>query len=162
MFLKLVLAGILAAGMGFAQRGGGGMGGDEGGGGGGRGMDLPSVPRVTARIDTIGDMLKLNKEQKKSVKTILDEAQKQANPVREQILKSRMAVGDAVQNGKGQEELKTLVGNQAALETQMTRIELDAFVNIYKSLQQEQRSQTRPLFMMMKGMFETKNWNYPQ
>jgi hypothetical protein len=163
MLLRLVLIGILATGFGLAQRGGGGGMGEEGGGmGGGRGggLDLPSVPRVVNRIDIIAETLKLNKEQKKQVKTVLDGAQKDANPIHEQIVKSRVAIAEAIQSGKSQDEIQKLVGGEAALESQMARIELDAFAAIYKNLEQDQRSQSRSLFMMMKGIFDNKNWNH--
>ncbi len=166
MLLRLLLAGILAAGFAAAQRGGGGGGmgggmGDEGpGGGGGRGgLDMPSVPRITNRIDIIANSLKLNKDQKKNLKTVMDGAQKQATPIHEQLEKSRFAIGDAIQNGKSQDDIKQLVSSEAALESQMARIELDAFVTIYKTLEQDQRSETRGFFMMMKGIFDNKNWN---
>ncbi len=165
MLLRLVLIGILGSALGLAQRGGGGGMGDEGGGmtgGRGGGLNLPSIPRVMNRIDVISGMLKLNKEQKKTVKTVMDGAQKHANPVHEQLEKSRLAIGEAIQNGKNQDEIRQLIGNEAALESQMARIELDAFVAIYKDLEQEQRSQTRSLFMMMKGVFDNKNWNTMQ
>ncbi len=159
MLLRLILIGTLATGFAFAQRGGG-MGEEGMGGAGGRGgMDLPNITRTPSRIDVLADSLKLSKEQKKSVKNIMDAAQKQANPIHEQIVKSRLAIGEAVQNGKGQDEIKQLVSAEASLEAQMARIELDAFVTIYKGLEQDQRSQTRNLFMMMKGVFDNKNWN---
>jgi hypothetical protein len=169
MIVRFLLMGILAAGFAFAQggRGGGGMGGGEdmGGGMGGRGeggMSLPSMPRVTNRIDVLTTTLKLDKDQKKNVKNILDEAQKQANPVHEQVVKSRLAVGEAIQDGKNQDEVNKLVTAEAALESQMAGIELGAFAKIYKALDQDQRNQTRSLFQMMKGIFDNKNWNNVQ
>jgi hypothetical protein len=163
MILRLLLTGILAAGFAFAQRGGGGMGGDEGGmGGGGRGgssLDVPNISHTPSRMDIISGFLKLDKNQKKNLKTVFDAAQKQATPIHEQIVKSRLAIGDAIQGGKSQDEVKSLLANEASLESQLTRIELDAFASVYKSLEQEQRAQTRNLFVMMKGMFDGKNWN---
>ncbi|HYW48290.1 MAG TPA: hypothetical protein VE959_35830 [Bryobacteraceae bacterium] len=171
MFLRLLLTGLLATTWALAQRGGGGMGSDpgtEGGMGGsggmggmGGGMSAP-MPRITSRLDTLTESLKLDKDQKKNVKSILDEAQKEATPVHEQLVKSRLAVGEAIQNGKNQDEIKQLLSGQAALESQMASIELNAFAKVYKGLEQEQRSQTRGLFQMMKGMFDGKNWNATQ
>src|SRR2546423_86836 len=114
MFYRLLLAGIFATTLVLAQGrggggGGGGMGGDEGGGGGGgmggrgggggEGSGI-QMPRVVLRMDIISESLKLNKEQKKEVKSILDEAQKEANPIREQMVKSRLAIGEAIQSSK--------------------------------------------------------------
>src|SRR5690348_6821259 len=116
MFSRLLLTGILAATLVSAQRGGGGAGdiGDFGaggsGGGGGRGgsrggPDLPSVyPSKPTRLDQMTQVLKLDKEQKKVVKSLMDEAQKEAAPVREQLMKSRLAIGEAVQGNSGEED----------------------------------------------------------
>lgn len=166
MFIRLVLTGILAATLAMAQRGGGGGGDDMGGMGGtggmggrggmeGGGMNA-SRP---SRFDRITQVLKLNKDQKKEVKNILDEAQKEATPVREQIAKSRLAIGDAVQGGKSQDEINPLVASEATLESQMTGIELNAFAKIFKVLDKDQQANTRTVFQMTKGMFNGKNWN---
>jgi len=165
MFCKLLLTGIFVTTFVFAQaRGGGGMGGDmgEGGAGGGRGgsMDLPSVGAGRpSRLDQLTQTLKLNKDQKKEVKSILDEAQKEATPVREQMAKSRAAIVDAIQGGKSQDEINQLVSSEAALESQMAGIELGAFAKIFKGLDKDQQANTRSVFQMMKGMFNGKNWN---
>jgi hypothetical protein len=164
MLYRFLLTGLLAVTLASAQRGGGGGGGggDDMGGGMPGGMGGPSMPRVTNRIDIIAENLKLDKDQKKNVKSILDATQKDAKPLHEQIVKSRMAIGAAVQAGKSQEEIKQLVDSQAALEVQMAAMELNAFAKIFTSLGPEQRSQTRSLFMMMKGLFDNKNWNSMQ
>ena len=159
---KLLLAGVFAATLVLAQGRGGGGGGDMGGGegGGGRGGEGSiQMPRVPTRMDQISEMLKLNKEQKKQVKSILDEGQKEAAPVRDQIARSGLAVGEAIQSGKSGDDLKPLVNSHAALDAQMVRIELSAFVKIYKLLDKDQVVQTRVLFPMMKGIFDGKNWN---
>ena len=168
MFSKLLLVGILGVASGFAQGRGGGGGGGMGdgmsadGGGMGEGGMLPNAPRVVNRIDILAEELKLDKDQKKKVKTILDEAQKEANPLREQLAKARLAIGEAIQSGKSQDDIKPLVNGEAVLESQMVGIELNAFAKIYKGLESEQRSQTRGLFQMMKGIFDGKNWNYAE
>ena len=164
MFYRLVLAALVTATLGFAQGRGGGMGEEGGMGAGGRGGGMgdmvPNVPRVMTRLDILTDQMKLDKDQRKNVKNILDDAQKEANPIRDQLVKARLAIGEAVQAGKSGEDLKPLVASEAALETKMTAIELASFVKIYKSLEAEQRNQSRVLFQMMKGLFENKNWNY--
>src|SRR5690349_23853961 len=138
MFSRLLLTGILAATMAMAQRGGGGGGdigdfGAGGGGGGGRGggrggPDLPSVyPTKPTRLDQMTQVLKLDKDQRKAVKSLMDEAQKEAAPVRDQLMKSRLAIGEAVQGKSGEEDIKRLVGKEAALQSQMASIELNVF-----------------------------------
>jgi hypothetical protein len=168
MFYKLMLTGIFAATLVLAQGRGGGMGGDEGGGGGGgsrggsEGGGSIQMPRVVSRMDQISEALKLNKEQKKEVKSILDEGQKEAAPVRDQLVKSQLAIGEAIQAGKGDDDLKPLINSSAALEAQMAGIELSSFAKIYKLLDKEQMPQTRGVFPMMKGIFSGKNWNNPE
>lgn len=174
MFYKLLLTGILATTLVLAQGrgggggmggggddGGGGMGGGSRGGGGGEGAGI-QMPRVVSRMDIISEALKLNKEQKKEVKSIMDEGQKEAAPVRDQLMKSQLAIGEAIQGGKSQDDLKPLVNSEAALEAQMAGIELNAFAKVYKLLDKEQVPQTRALFPMMKGIFNGKNWNNPE
>ena len=172
MFYKFLIAGAFATALVMAQGRGGGGGGDMGemggsGGGGGRGGDMGAggggmqMPKMVSRMDQLTETLKLNKDQKKEVKSILEEAQKGANPVREQLLKSQLAIGEAIQGSKSEDELKPLINAEAQLESQMAGIELGAFVKIYKLLEKEQLPQTRSVFPMMKGFFSSKNWNNP-
>jgi hypothetical protein len=164
MLFRLFLTGILASTLALAQRGGGG--GDTGdmggmGGMGGRGsMDGASMSAAQpSRLDRMTQVLKLNKDQKKDVKNILDESQKEATPLRDQISKSRLAIGDAIQGGKSQDEISQLVSNEAALESQMAGIELHAFAKIFKTLDKDQQANTRQVFQMMKGIFNGRTWN---
>ncbi len=164
MFYKLLLTGIFASTLVLAQGRGGGGGGGMGGGGdeGMGGMGGMQMPKTLSRMDQISEALKLNKEQKKEVKSILDEGQKEAGPVRDQLAKSELAIGDAVQGGKSGDDLKPLLGSEAALQAQLAGIELSAFAKIYKLLDKEQMPQTRGVFPMMKGIFNGKNWNNPE
>lgn len=153
MIYRLLLAGILASTPAFAQRGGGGS---RGGGG-----EMTGMPAAmgTNRIDVIAQMLQLRKEQKKDVKTTLDNAQKEAVPIREQLVKGHQAIGEAIQTGRSQAELKQLIDAHAELQSQMAEIELKAFAGIFQGLDESQRGNSRALFQMMKGIFLEKNWN---
>jgi hypothetical protein len=155
MFLKLLLSGILATTLAFAQRGGGG----GGSGGGGIDMSAMQMGQVQSRLDRITNALKLTKDQKKEVKTTLDEAHKEAAPLRDQLVKSRLAIGQAIQDGKSQDEINQLINSHAVLESQMAGIELKAFAKIYKGLEKDQQTTVAPVFLMMKGIFSEKNWN---
>ena len=156
MFVKTILIGILGAALIFAQRGGGG--------GGSRNGDQ-NIPTVAfgggTRFDRISDVLKLNKDQKKEVKATLDDAQKQATPIHDQTMKGRQAIAEAVAGGKSQDEINRLVSANAALDAQIAGIELKAFAAIYKGLDSDQQTKTAPVFMLMKGLFNGKNWNSP-
>jgi hypothetical protein len=151
MFFKLLLAGILAATLASAQRGGGGRGGSSG----------PMAPMGSQpdKLAILTDNLKLNKDQKKLVKTVLDESQKDATPLRDQAIKSRQAIGEAISAGKSQDEIDQLVKSHAAIESQMAGIEMKAFVKIYQGLDKDQQPKAQVLFQMMSGIFKGKNWN---
>jgi hypothetical protein len=155
MFFRLLLTVMLAATPAFAQRGSGG------GRGGGEGMSTTFTPGTT-RLDIITQVMQLNKDQKKFVKTTFDAAQKEAAPVHDQLTKSHLAIGAAVQAGKGQEEVNGLISSHTALEIQMTEIELKAFAKVYIQLDKTQQGQASALFQMTKGMFSEKNWNSVQ
>jgi len=154
MFFKIILIGMLGTALVFAQRGGDGYGGGNG---------EPNIPSTAlgggTRFDRISEVLKLNKEQKKQVKATLDDAQKQAAPIHDQMMKGRQAIAEAVAGARSQDEVNQLVNASAALEAQIAAIELKAFAAIYKGLDSGQQAKTPPVFMMMKGIFNGKNWN---
>jgi hypothetical protein len=158
MIRKILIIGVLVATVGFAQRGGG-----RGGGGGGGGGGMPAGMRAqTSRIDTFTTIFTLNKDQKRDVKTLFDDAQKEANPLRDQLSKSRLAIGDAVQAGKAGADLEGVIKANAALEAQMSAIEARTFAKLFKMLDKEQQSKAGAVFAMMKGIFGGKNWNTPE
>jgi Spy/CpxP family protein refolding chaperone len=117
MFKRLMWAGILVAAIASAQ-GGGGMGdemgmGAGGMGGGGRnrgggnnmgemGNSMPRPQRQT-REEQIADKLKLNKEQKEQLTTILSAAREKAAPLRESLLKQRLAIAQAIGSNQSDE-----------------------------------------------------------
>ena len=150
MFFRLLLAGILATSLASAQRGG------KGGGSSPISMPMSSTPN---KLDVLTETFKLNKDQKKLVKTVLDEGQKEAAPLRDEVTKSRQAIGEAVSAGKSQDEIDKLVKSHADIEAQMAGIEMKAFARIFKELDKEQQPRAQTLFQMMNGIFKTKNWN---
>lgn len=163
MLKKLLMTGLLAAALAFAQRsgggGGGGMGGESGSGGGGMGGgNVGGGMTHQTRMDRMNEMLKLNKDQKKLLKTTMDEGQKEAGPVRDQLAKTRKAIAEAVAGGN-QEQVTSAVNAYAAAEAQMATIELKAFAKIYPALDKEQQQGGAQLYAMMTGVFKGKNWN---
>jgi hypothetical protein len=166
MFRRLMLAGILVAGVAFAQRGGG-MGGDEMGGGGmgGGGRDrggmggemgggMPRVQRQT-REDQLAEKLKLNKEQKEQLGTILSAAREKAGPIREALLKKKLTVAQAIGSGQSEEQMKQVLADYSGLAAQMDAVEAEAFGKIYAMLKPNQQSRAEQGFEVMAGMFET-------
>lgn len=157
MLNKLLAAGLVFASLGLAQRGGGGgrNGGDMGGG---------TAPMMAAqsKFDTISTALALDKEQKKTVRTILDEGAKEAAPLRDQISKSRIAVGEAVLAKKSDDEIKQAAAASSALSVQMAKLEIDTFAKIYAALDDEQKANRQALgrvLGLMNGIYRNKNWN---
>ena len=155
MLRKLLVVGLVLAGVGFAQ----------GAKGGGRGADPSAgvmMPTPGSKVDTIGSALNLNKEQKKAVKTLLDDAAKEATPFRDQLSKARIAIADAIQAKKSGDEITQAVNTYAALATQMRALEINIFARIYAGLDETQKTNktgVNTVFAMMKNLFATKNWN---
>src|SRR6267142_4839322 len=116
MLIRLLLAGILAAGMMFAQ---GGRGGGRGGGGGG---NAPNIGFSTSKIDRISEALKLTKDQKKELKSTFDDAQKEAAPIHEQIVKGRLAIAEDTAAGKSLQDMASALDGNGALESKMAEI----------------------------------------
>ena len=155
MLGRILLTGLLAATMIFAQ--------GKKGGGGGRGPNLPDGNfGATSRLDRISDALKLSKDQKKDLKTTFDDAQKEATPVHDQLSKARTVIADAVAAGKSQDDIAKACAAEAQLEAQMVGIEMRAFTKFATGLEADQRTRAPMLFQMMHGLFNGKNWNEAQ
>src|ERR1700722_2199843 len=150
MWTRLFIIGIAVSTLAFAQ-------GKKGGGGGG-GNSPMMQPASTNRMDQLSQNLKLDKDEKKAVKTIMDDAQKEATPVKDQMEKGRLTIAQAVAGGK-QEEIDAAVKGYAATETQMAGIEINAFAKIYNALDKEQQQKSPQIYQMMPGIFKGKNWN---
>jgi Spy/CpxP family protein refolding chaperone len=151
MWTRLFIIGIAVSTLAFAQRGGGSKGGGQNSGG-----MMPTGS--TSRLEQFTQILKLDKDEKKQVKSIMDDAQKEATPVRDQEMKSRLSIADAVAAGK-QEEIDAAVKNYAVAESQMAGIEMNAFAKIYNALDKEQQQKSPTIYQMMPGIFKGKNWN---
>jgi hypothetical protein len=150
MLRRILLVGLFASSMVFGQGGRGG-GGSKGGG-----PNIPTMSFGGTPFDRVSEALKMNRDQKKEFKATMDDAQKEATPVHEQILKSRQAIADAVAEGKSQDDL---VKAEGVLEAQVTEIELRAFAKIADTLEEDQKPRAGMLFQMMRGIFSKKNWN---
>jgi Spy/CpxP family protein refolding chaperone len=152
MWTKLFIIGIAVSALAFAQgkKGGGG----QGGGGGGM------MPQTVNRMDQFNQILKLDKDEKKQLKSIMDDAQKEASPVKDQMEKGRLAVAGAVAGGK-QDEIDGAVKGYAASESQMAGIEMNAFAKVYKLLDKDQQQKAPQVYAMMPGIFKGKTWTEP-
>jgi hypothetical protein len=123
----------------------------------GGGFGPPAMP---APLDRIATSFAFNGDQKKEVKTAIDEIAKQAAPVREQILKGREQLMAAVTAGANQDALKKLVDAQADLMAKMTHLEMQVFGKVaLKAAAEQRRAGAGTLFTITPGMFMKKNWN---
>jgi hypothetical protein len=157
MLKKLFVIGLLCASLGLAQRGGGGSKGGDTAPAGGMGMTAPP-----SKFDNIANTLNLNKDQKKAAKTILDEGAKEAAPLRDQISKSRIAVGEAITAKKSDEEIKQAARAASDLSAKLTQLELDTFAKIANSLDDAQKTNKAGLgrvLVLMTDIYHVKNWN---
>jgi Spy/CpxP family protein refolding chaperone len=150
MLSRILLAGLVASALVFAQRGGGGRGGSN----------MPNMNSGETRMDRLTSALKLSKDQRKEIKAAMDDAQKEAAPVYEQLPKSHLAIAEAIAAGKSQEEIDQAVHHHAELQTQIASIELHAFAKAVVLLEPDQKQRGIPLvFAMVRGAFGGKNWN---
>lgn len=153
MFFKLMSVGILAATLASAQWSGGG------GGHSSNAKGAPTGMPPLSRIYQIGEMLALDKDQRKQVMAILDDAQKEAAPVRDHLPAAQLAIAQAIQAGGSQDEIAKAVDAYAALDTEMTAIELRSFARIAQVLHEDQKFRMPGLYRMMRGLFNTRDWN---
>ncbi len=158
MMAALSLA--LCAGVGVvalsAQGGGrppGGGGGGGTGGGGGMGMSQ-------TRSGVIVATLKLDDAQKKSAKTVLDDAFKAAAPLRLALTDARLKLGAAVQAGD-QAQIDQAASAYAEQATAMATAEAQAVARIVKTLKTEQLDPTavQTTVSLMRGAFVGKKWD---
>jgi Spy/CpxP family protein refolding chaperone len=155
MVKKILVAGLLCASLALAQgkRGSSSNGGDMGSMGGG--------PMAANRFDDISSALNLTKDQKKAVRTILDDGAKEAAPLRDQISKSRVAVGEAITAKKSEDELKQVAKTSSDLAVQLSQLEIKTFAKIFASLDDTQKKDMRGLgraLSLMNDIYHNKNW----
>jgi Spy/CpxP family protein refolding chaperone len=113
-------------------------------------------------IDQLAQILKLNRDQKKDVKEILDDTQKEITPLRENLTKSREQIGAAIESGKGQAEIDGAVKSYSDIEAQVSTVEAKAFSKIFSGLDADQKANAQALvnsLMFMHEVFKRKNWN---
>lgn len=158
--LSIAIAAIACTALLSAQRGGGG---GRRGGGGGAGAGEGAYPYPLTRMQLLAGDFKLKKDQKKAVKTILDEAQKNAAPIRDALTRTRGALAEAVEANKAPAEIDVAVQGYAEQVAAMTALEMNAFARVLQSLDEDQRTNqagVRSAFFLMRGMFlDSKRWD---
>ncbi len=150
MMKRILFLTLVAAAMAFAQ--------GKKGGGGNNGPQMPMASGGPNKMEQFTQILKLDKDEKKQVKSIMDEAQKEAAPLRDQMEKGRLALAQAAASGK-QEDITAAAKSYGASESQMAGIEMNAFAKIYQALDKDQQAKSPSVFGMFPGIFKNKNWS---
>ncbi len=148
---RFVLAGILAAGLLCAQKGGKGGGGGSNMGGG---MGMPR-PQQQSKMDILADKLKLSKEQKDQVLNIMNAAAETAGPISSQINQGRGLIVQAMVQGQDNtDDFKKLMAAYTNALAQMDNIEATAYAKIYALLKPNQQKAASQVFdEIMAGIF---------
>jgi predicted nuclease with TOPRIM domain len=119
-------------------------------------------PARVEPMDQLAQMLKLNKDQKKDVRGIMDETQKEVTPLRDNMIKSREQVAADIEAGKSQDEIEQAVKSYSSLEAQVSTLEAKAFGKIFSALEAGQKTNQQALvgsLMLLHEVFRRKNWN---
>jgi hypothetical protein len=172
MFLRWMLAVVLATGVGVAQRGGSSVGGDDGmggmGGGGGMGgrggsrgmgdeggMEGGGMPRVQSQTPAQVFMtrLKLKHDQQEEAVKILSDAVQQARPVVAQINQGRQAIATSLLQKKTEDEIKPMIEAFTKLNAQMATMQAEAFGKIYALLKPNQQKNAGQAFELLNAVF---------
>ena len=129
-----------------------------------RGGSSASAPAPVAqnKLDAIAATLNLSKDQKKAVKTILDDGAKEAAPVRDRVSKSRVAVGEAVVARKSADEIQQAAKTSSEFSTQLTQVELRAFAKMVAALDDTQKANRQGMgrvLILVNHIYGSKNWN---
>jgi Spy/CpxP family protein refolding chaperone len=115
------------------------------------------------RMESLEADFKLTKDQKKAVKTILDDAHKGAAPIREALTRTRAAIAAAIQANKAQPEIDAAVNEYAQQAAAMTALEMKSLAQVLQALEPDQRGNQgalRSAFFLMRGAFlDNKKWD---
>lgn len=169
MFVRILLASAIAAGMAFAQGGMGmGGGGGRGGGGmdeGGRGGDMSPNLRVQrqTKAEIVADKLHLNKEQKEKFAEILSAGQEAMRPLSQQLMQGRNVITTAMVQGRSKDEIAKLMAEYTDLEAQRAGVEAKAYAKLYAILDQKQQAKAGAVFTSeMEGLFDARGGRGPR
>jgi hypothetical protein len=157
MIRKLIVASLLCATLALAQGGKGSRNSSK------MGDNMGAAPMgPPTRFEDIAGALNLNRDQRKTARTILEDGAKEAAPLRDQLSKSRVSVGEAVTANKGMDDLKQIAKTSSELAVQISQLEIKAFVKIFGLLDDTQKQDMRGLgraLSLANEMYHIKNWN---
>jgi len=151
MFLRILMAAALAAGLASAQRGGGG----SRNGGGMPGGEMPRVQRAS-KLDMIADKLGLSKEQREEFQQIVSASAEQAAPLNEQLSNGRQQLAGAMATGRDSgEDFDKLKSAYIGVLSMEAGLEADTYQKLYAILKDKQKTKAAPVFAeLMSGLYE--------
>lgn len=149
MLSRILISGMLAAAMAFAQGGGGG--------GWGKRSEDPSGGMLAQRqsqLDQFAEKLKLNKEQRAEAETILDAAREEMGPAQQKLLEARRNLAAALIGGRSSDAVDKLTKTYTSLSAQTKAMEAKAFAKICALLKPNQQSKAVQNFGLMAQLVE--------
>jgi hypothetical protein len=127
-----------------------------------RGVDRSPSGAALGRLDILTNLLSLDNNQRREIRTWLDEAHKAQADTRKGLAATRLALLDAVRAGD-QAAIDAAAAAYATHATAMTDAEMAVFARILLRLSPEQRANQQAVstaFMMMRGFFvDNRRWD---
>lgn len=136
----------------YAQRGGGG------------GMPASQVGGFQlSRLEMLTNDFQLTKDQKKAIKTLLDDAHKNAATTRDSLFNAHAAIATGIAANKGQAEIDAAVKQYGQQAAAMATLEMKTLAQVLQQLEPAQRANqaaVRSAFVLMHGVFlDSKKWD---
>jgi len=132
-------------------------------GGGAKAPSMMNIGTSSSRLDALEKAFTLTKDQKKAVKTLLDDAHKAAAPIRDALAKTHAALGAAAQGNKGQADIDAAAKAYAEQASLMAAAEMKAMADVMRLLTDQQRADNAAIsstFFLMRGAFvDNKKWD---
>ncbi len=157
MFLKVLITAAAAATLALAQ--GGGMGSQSSGGRGEENAGAVPMGNMRAqkesKADQIVSKLKLSKDQKTELESILEVSYQDAAPVRTQLAQGRANLANATLAGTSADEIAKITKAYTTAEAQMTGLEVKAFQKSYAILKPNQTTHAPEAFDLMAGILDS-------
>jgi hypothetical protein len=163
MLAKVLMVGCVATALALAQGSMGPGAGPKGSSGGGPGGNdtvggLGNDGRAhgqakPSKAEQVAERLKLSAEQKVTYTSLLQETQKDAAPIIQQVQKSRNDLANGTLNGKSEAELVPLKQALSDAEFQMMGVEVKTFQKIVAMLKPNQVSKAPEAFDLMADIF---------
>ena len=147
---KILVAGVLAVGMAFAQWGprredpSGGM-----------------LPQWQSQFDQFAEKLKLNKEQRADAGKIIDAGREAMGPLQQKLIEARRNLAAALIVGQSGDAIDKLTQTYTSFSAQATAVEAKAFGKICALLKPSQQSRAVENFGLMAQLVEQGRMSGP-